>query len=105
MAKIKCPLSLLKDLALCLTTIPDIDYQKNFNITYPNSCTQEDFVQLIAEQLKLPIEKIALNQFEKAIIEAFESNISLATLYCDFDSILKKKQTEISFKKGIRLYS
>lgn len=93
----------LNDLISCLLLIPETKYKKTFNISYPDFCTQEEFVLLMARQLNLPVQKITLRKFEKAIIEAFRSNIPLSSKYSYFNSILKAEKLDILLKKELGL--
>lgn len=81
----------LSDLASCLVALLNNEkYFNTLNIAYSQSIKQKEFVYLIKEVLNINCHQKSLVGYQKAIVEAFESNIPLSTNYHIFDSILSE---------------
>lgn len=93
----------LTDLSKCLVLLLKYEYKKTIHITYNNSISQIEFVSLISELLKLKMKNIKLEQFESAIIEAFESNINLISMFNIFECILENKNLNLKIREELTL--
>lgn len=94
----------LRDLATCLIEIMKSPYKKVLNVAYPQSCTQQEFVQLVSEVVAQPIQQLELrNQYERAVVEAFESNIQLATIHPSLNALSSGEALPVLLKNELSL--
>jgi nucleoside-diphosphate-sugar epimerase len=69
----------LVDLADELGLLMKSDFHKTIHISYSTYMSQLEFVKLVATFRRLDITQISVDQYEKAIKEAFTSNIMLSS--------------------------
>jgi nucleoside-diphosphate-sugar epimerase len=83
------------DLAVCLVKLKEFSYKKVINLQYSKRLKQLEFAEILAKITNKEIEHIELNKIhEKAVVEAFESNIILTSKYKLFDEVLQVKDLQ-----------